>query len=178
MMNEGRLHLATFLSGLPDPDAWEPLPSEVDLRDLEPSLDLAPDVRGRDVLGSERREAAWLAAGSLAYEGGIVVWLDGDAVVALEGRDPISASGEAPLAPDFGTPEATLDTLLGDIILSNGEWVFASRGVALRVNPGNGLLLGVVAFAPTTADEYMRRIRPIPARPVIDRVDDLLGGNG
>lgn len=177
-MNEERLHLETFLSGLPDPDAWEPLPPELGLRDLEQLLDLTPDVRGRDVLGSDRREAAWLAAGSLAYEGGLFVWLDGDAVVALEGRDPIADNGDAPLAPDFGTPEATLEAVLGDVILRGGERVFASRGVALRVNPGNGVLLGVVAFAPTTADEYVRRIRLIPARPSIDAVGDLLGGYG
>ena len=45
---------------------------------------------------------------------------------------------------------------------------FPGRGLAVRVNPENGILLALVGFAPTTADDYARRLRPVPevARPV------------
>jgi len=75
-----------------------------------------------------------------------------DGVVAMVGASPIT--------PEPGEPDALLDTVLGRLRLPGGERVYASRGLALRTNPGNGLLLGVLAFSPGTAAEYEARLRP------------------
>ena len=81
-------------------------------------------------------------------------------MLLLEGRDPFDDAGEPLAAPDAGEPEAVLDTVLGRLRLPAGELVYASRGLALRVNPANGVLLGVLGFVPTTADAYRERLRP------------------
>lgn len=138
---------------------WQGLPAGLALADVAEVLALS-DVTGRGALGEERRTAIWVAGSSPVYRGGLRVWHDGDAVVVLEGRDPFDAEGKPLVAPDAGEPEAVLDTVLGRLRLPGGERVYAGRGLALRVNPGNGVLLGVLGFVPTTADDYRARLRP------------------
>lgn len=137
---------------------WPGLPPGLRL----PTLDGAV---GEGALGEERRPAGWVAAESEVWEGGLRVWHDGPFVLALEGSDPGDGAGAPLAAPDLGPPEAVLDTYLGRLPLAGGELVYASRGLALRVNPENGLLLGAVGFLPTTVDEYRARLRPNVAPP-------------
>lgn len=147
----------------PDVAAWHGLPAGLALSDVGDVLELS-GVTGRDLLGEERRKVAWVAAPSAVYRGGLRVWHEAGVVVLLEGRDPFAA-GEPLAAPDLGAPEAVLDTVLGRLRLPGGELVYASRGLALRVNPQNGVLLGVLGFAPTSSDEYRERLRPdLPPR--------------
>ena len=143
-----------------DAACWPGLPAGLALEDVAAVLPLAEDVRGEGVLGQERRPAAWVGAESSTYEGGVRVWHEGGRVLVLEGRDPVDEDGAPLAAPDLGRPEARLDTVLGPLVLPGGERVYAARGLALRVNPENGLLLGVLAFAPTTAQDYRARLRP------------------
>ena len=72
-----------------------------------------------------------------------------------------STPGANPLsAPELGEPEAVLDSVLARVRLPGGERVYAQRGLALRVNPENRLLLAMLGFAPTDAADYAARIRP------------------
>lgn len=139
---------------------WPGLPDGLTLDDAAATLPLDESVRGEGLLGAERNAAAWVAAESDVYEGGVRVWHDGGRVLVLEGRDPVDAGGAPLEAPEPGEPDALLDTVLGRLRLPGGERVYASRGLALRTNPGNGLLLGVLAFSPGTAAEYEARLRP------------------
>jgi hypothetical protein len=158
-----RSSVEAFVAG--DVSRWAGLPSGLTLDELEPVLNLARDVTGRGRLGSGRREASWVAAESPVYEGGLRVWLSGAEVVLLEGDDPFDADGEPYRSPDLGVPEATLDTTLEELTLRGGELVYAERGLALRTNPGNSILLGVRGFTSTTADEYVARLRPFVPPP-------------
>ncbi len=38
----------------------------------------------------------------------------------------------------------------------------AAAGLAVRLNPETGLLLGLVGFTPTDAETYRTRVRPRP----------------
>jgi len=143
-----------------DARAWPGMPAGLALGDVAAVLPLAEDVWGEGVLGEERRRAAWVGAESSVYEGGVRVWHESELVLVLEGRDPVDADGEPLVAPDVGRPDALLDTVLGRLVLPGGERVYAARGLALRVNPENCLLLGVLAFAPTTPEDYSARLRP------------------
>lgn len=147
-----------------DVAAWQGLTAGLALADVGDVLELS-DVTGRDVLGGERREVAWVAASSEVYRGGLRVWHEAGVVVLLEGRDPFDAAGEPLAAAHLGEPETVLDTVLGRLRLPGGELVYASRGLALRVNPENGVLLGALGFAPTSSDDYRERLRPdLPPR--------------
>jgi hypothetical protein len=142
-----------------DASDWPGLPAGLALADVGEVLALS-EVTGNGALGDARRPAAWVAAASRVYRGGLRVWHEHGAVVLLEGRDPFDEAGQPLVAPEAGEPEALLETSLGRLRLADGERVYASRGLALRVNPANGVLLGVLAFVPTTADDYRERLRP------------------
>lgn len=112
-------------------------------------------------LGDPAREASWLAVDSDVYEGGLRVWLDDGEVVLVDGDDPIDSSGVPMRAPDLDPPDLRLDTVLDTLVLTGGELIYAARGLALRVNPANGLLLGARGFVPTTVEGYRARLRPV-----------------
>ena len=149
---------------------WRGLPAGLALPKLEGAV-------GSGALGDEQHPAGWVAAESEAWEGGLRLWHDEGSVLALEGHDPVDAAGAPLAAPGLGEPDAVLDTFLGRLALARGELVYASRGLALRVNPENGLLLGAVGFAPTTVGDYRARLRP-SVRPPRRRPHELGCGSG
>lgn len=134
------------------------LPAAVAPADLPFAVD--PGATGRGVLGAGTRHA-WVAAESGVYEGGARAWLDDDgAVVLLEGEDPVDGAGEPLLLPDLGEPEVLLEAVLDRLVLDGGERAYPSRGLVVRVNPANAVVLGVLVFAPTTPEDYLARLRP------------------
>ena len=151
--------LAAFAAA--DADGWPGLPEHVHLADCSPLAAFDPDDRFTGELGDPPAAAAWVAADSEVYAGGLRLWLRCGEVVALEGIHPLDPDGQFRPAPDLGAPDAAFETLLGSLWLPGGERVYAARGLALRVNPDNGLLLGLVGFAPTTAPDYRARLRPV-----------------
>ncbi len=151
-----------------DAAAWPGLPDGLHVSDLARLAAFDPtDVRP-DEAGDPPRAAGWIPLDTRLYAGGLRMWIDGERVVALEGIHPLDADGEFLPAPDLGPPQAVFETLLGPLWLPDGELVHAERGLAVRVNPDNGLLLGLVGFVPTTVDDYRARLRPVqePARPL------------
>jgi hypothetical protein len=141
-------------------EAFDGLPAELTLDELAAVLPIDSEVLGRGFLGTERRYASWVGAESQRYLSGMRVWHDEGRVLVLEGRDPVDARGRPLTAPDLGEPDAVLDALLGRVRVPGGELVHGSRGLALRVNPEDGLLLVALAFAPASADQYLQRLRP------------------
>lgn len=153
-----------------DAGAWPGLPDGVHLRDLAGLLAFDPHDLRRGDAGEPPAMREWLAAETAVYAGGLRLWLAGDRpadpmdarVVLLEGIHPLDAAGDFLIAPDLGAPDASYDAVLGPLALPGGELVYGGRGLALRVNPDNGLLLGLVGFTPLGADAYRARIRPVP----------------
>lgn len=134
------------------------LPAALAPADLPFAVDAG--ATGRGVLGAGARHA-WVAGESGAYEGGVRVWLDDDgAVLLLEGEDPVDGAGEPLLLPDLGEPEILREAVLDRLVLDGGERAYPSRGLVLRVNPANAVVLGVLVFAPTTSEDYLARLRP------------------
>jgi hypothetical protein len=118
------------------------------------------EVTGTGRLGSERCAATWYAVESTTYEGGLRVWERDGEVVLLEGRLPVDEDDEPQPAPTLGEPEITFDTHLSRVRIEDGERAYPARGLTVVVNTDNDLLLSVVAFVPTTADDYRRTLRP------------------
>jgi hypothetical protein len=148
-----------------DAARWPGLPGGITVADAGAVVPLEDGAAGGGFLGEDRHPASWVIAGSETYEGGLYVWHDGGRVLLLDGRDPVDGEGQPLVAPELGEPELALDTVLGRLTLDGGERVYAARGLALRVNPANRLLLGVIGFAPVSAAEYRSRLRPdLPPR--------------
>ena len=147
-----------------DVSRWRGLPAVV-LADL--GLQGAPRERGER--GDPPVSSQWCAAAQGCFEEGVRWWLGSSgAIEVVEGSLPASPRGDPVVAPVLGEPAVRLDTMLDVLVLAGGELVYPERGLAVRVNPENGLLLGLVGFAPTTVADYVRRLRPVQeiARPL------------
>lgn len=170
-MNATTLHDAVRAFAAADVRAWTGLPAGVRLVDLRGLLDLdETDVRPGGT--SESGETgAYVAAATEVYAGGLRVWVQDGDVVALEGVDPVAAGGEPVAPPTLGRPDLALDTHVGPVRIPGGEQVHAATGLAVRLNPETGALLGLVGFTPTDAETYRTRVRPRPqpTRPLLGR---------
>lgn len=82
-------------------------------------------------------------------------WLDGEQVILLDVDEPALAASPAGLGP----PDTRLDYPWDVFVLPDAEWVYASRGLSIAVNPDNGIVLRIAVFAPTTVDTYRRTLR-------------------
>jgi hypothetical protein len=154
-------------------DDWTGLPPDLSLAEIAEVLIFDPTDLRHGSSGDPVVERDWIPAVSSVYADGLYLWLDGQQVIALEGIHPLDEGGDFTPAPDLGEPDARLTTRLGPLLLDAGELVYAARGLAVRVNPENGLLLGLVGFVPTGIANYRNRIRPvqpplipIPRRPL------------
>ena len=166
-MSDLRTAVAAFAEA--DLRTWTGLPAEVTLAALEELLAFdRTDLRRGDA-GDPSRTRLWVPAMSRTYVGGLRLWLgdDGEQVVLLEGVNPLDTSGESMRPPALGEAEAVLGAVLGPFHVPDGEFVHASRGLALQVYPDTGALVGVLAFAPTTVEDYRSRLQPHrePTRP-------------
>jgi hypothetical protein len=160
-MSDGlRMALASFAAV--DVPGWPGLPAALTVAELAAVVDLDTDGVQPGELGDPPRACGWMWLPGEHYAEGLRAWVEGDSVLALEGLVPVASSDALMPAPDLGAPDVTFDALLGPLVLSGGERVFAARGLAVRVNPRTGVLLGLVGFAPTSAEDYRSRLRPVP----------------
>jgi len=88
------------------------------------------------------------------------------AVVMFDGSTPELAGGWTALAADLGAPEASRDFVHGTIAMAGGEHIHATRGITVFVNPENQFVVHVAVYAPTTALDYLARLRPSLAKPL------------
>lgn len=158
-MRDGLAGLRSFAAA--DVIGWRGLPAGLRLDDLDDLLGFDPGFRLRGERGDPSVTCPWVPVTSDVFDGGLRLWLEGDLVVLVEGVHPLDSSREFTAAPQLGEPEGVLDSFLGPLALDGGEQVYAARGLAVRVNPENGLLLGLVGFRPTTLEDYVARLRPV-----------------
>ncbi len=143
-----------------DLDGWAGLPPDLTLADARADLAVVAEIGGRARLGAARAPLAWVAAESSVYVGGLRLYVDGERVLVVEGRDPMDAAGEPLGGPDLGEPELVLDTLVGPARVPGLEHVYAGRGLAVHLSPGERGLRAVLGFAPTTVEDWVERLRP------------------
>ncbi|HET8927445.1 MAG TPA: hypothetical protein VFN24_06395 [Microbacterium sp.] len=114
----------------------------------------------RDARGDPPAPGGWIAIAASGYARGVRLWLDDDRrIVLVHGVWPRRGAEPIP-APDLGPADELLDAELGGLVQRHGERVHATRGLALRVAPATGELLEVLAFAPTSPEDYRARLRP------------------
>jgi hypothetical protein len=139
--------------------SWSGLPPDLTVEEAGAELVVAADVAGAARLGAARIPVSWLAAESSVYAGGLRLYVEDDRVLVVEGRDPAAPSGEPLRGPELGEPALVLDALVGPMRLSGTELVFPERGLAVQLSADLGLR-AVLGFAPTTAEEWVERLRP------------------
>ena len=125
-------------------------------------LDLAEAFLFGGRMGEPPSSTGWIPLATRRFTDGLRAWVDQDRIVLLEGAMPADDGGGFLGIPELGEPEAALDFAFGPLTIVGGERVYASRGLAICVNPRSGVLLALRGFAPTTADDYRRRLRTVP----------------
>ncbi len=132
------------------------LPEALRLAEVATALGADPDVYVRWFLGDPPQEAFWCHASVDGYDGQVKIWFRDGAVVKLEGEWPDLLPESADV---LGPPEMSLDYQLDVMVVPGGERVWASLGVALKLNSEGSLAVGLSAFPLTTPDGYRETLQ-------------------
>ncbi|KJL41949.1 hypothetical protein [Microbacterium trichothecenolyticum] len=114
------------------------------------------------LLGDPPAVTSWVPLATRSFSDGLRAWVREGRVVLVEGVMPVDGDGGLLAIPELGEPDAELDHVFGPLTITGGERVYAARGLAVCVNPNSGVLLAVRGYAPTTPEDYRRRLRPVP----------------
>jgi hypothetical protein len=131
------------------------LPEGMPLAEVAAALGADPETYVRWFLGDPPREAFWCPATIDGYDR-VKIWFREGVVLKLEGEWPelSPGAGEA-----LGPPEMQLDYSLDTMVVPRGEHVWASLGVALKLDPEGNLAAGLTGFSPTTLTAYGEALR-------------------
>lgn len=166
-MNALSRSLAAFACG--DLIHWAGLPADLTLDEVARFWSVSPDDEYDGQLGDAGIEARYVWLDTTYFAGGLRLWVteqpQGRSVVAIEGRQPRSPDDLPVAAPDLGPPEAQAPARLGLIEFDHGERIYATRGLAVRVNPDTGNILGVIGYAPTRVADYLSHLCPLQSAP-------------
>ncbi|MGI9064263.1 MAG: hypothetical protein ACR2FQ_10700 [Pseudonocardiaceae bacterium] len=77
----------------------------------------------------------------------------------FSGMNPQLAVPWPQLSDDLREPDAVLDWMHATDPITGGERVYARRGITVFLDPEDDVVIHVSLYAPTTADEYARRLR-------------------
>jgi len=139
---------------------WHGLPPHTRLADLAGLVEVDADYAGRGLLGSRFMAADWVGAAADGFPHGIRIWRRGDDVVLLD-ADGVQPVGDlASLLAELDPPGARWDAWLGPVKVDGSEWVYPDRGLTIFAIPGSGTVDRVLAYAPTSLDEYAGALRP------------------
>jgi hypothetical protein len=139
---------------------WSGLSQSMSLADVVQLFPLEGDWRGVGRLGSDQKETNYTYITIEGFEQQVRMWLDEDNhVILMDVEYPTLPTSLSSLLDKLGTPDAKLDSYFGTLLLQQSEWIYASHGLTLFVNPENSVLLRIAVFAPSTLDEYIKSLR-------------------
>lgn len=150
--------LARFVDAA-DVSTWTGLPTDAA---TALGIDVGEVLVVDGLLGEPPSSTSWTALATHRFTDGLRAWLDDERVILIEGHMPAGDDGELLGIPELGRPDAALDLVFGPLTIASGELVYASRGLAVCVNPRSRVLLAIRGFAPTTLEEYLHRLRAVP----------------
>ncbi len=140
---------------------FEGLPAGARVSDLLADFSPESEPWGEATLGREHRTARFIVRDSVTGHR-LRAWFDPEyRLLSVDFDYPGLTVLPAELAGRLGEPEAEL--VAKDDLFSNlRERVFAKRGLSLISDAEDRFVVRIVAFPPTTADDYVRRIRVNP----------------
>lgn len=137
--------------------SWTGLPkcTLADFKKLE-----VGDDESRGLLGTDGINTYFRRAKAPAYAETMKLWVrDGD-VVRISIPLPELPDPRA-LLRTLKEPDGKLDTYFATspTVHKQGEWVYASRGLALVLSFDRAVVMELVVFPATTLDDYVKRLR-------------------
>ena len=132
--------------------AWPGLPQGSGPADAEPVLD-APD--GAPWMTDLGYEKAFVRGGELAgHPAEAWVTPDGAELLMVAVEEPPFAPDPAAVLAALGEPDLRRDAWRGTTTVTDGEWVWPRRGVAVFADTEDGQVWRAHLFAPCGAEEY------------------------
>jgi len=120
------------------------------------ALAKARDATGS--LGSDRVQVRWRAIETDIAGDRLRLWHDGSHVLAVEIEAPRPVGGWDALRSAIGKPDVKL-AYWDDVVESkDGQWVYATRGLAVFTTLADTEVARIVAFAPSTIAAYRSRL--------------------
>lgn len=110
------------------------------------------------VLGTERIQVRWRAIDSGIAGKHLRLWHDGQYVLAVELEAPRVVGDWDSLRVALGEPEAKFAYWKGVVESESGQWVYATRGIAVFVSLSEATLVRVMMFPPTSVAAYRSRL--------------------
>ena len=135
---------------------WQGWPPDCDIPQLEKEGLIQRDS-GMYFSGEDVQRAYWRMLNQEVYESGVMVWFIGDTLLKLQVEFPDLKETPQELSKDWGEPVKE-DYYMGVLLVEDGEWVFAERGISLRVSFEASMVYELILFKPTTHEIYMRDI--------------------
>ena len=141
-----------------DLTTWTGLPATCTLTSFA-GLEVGED-EPQTVLGEAAEPAVYRRARAGSYSELLTIWLRDSKIVQMSVRLP-----KLPEVPELlrtlGTPDARLDTrsAIMPTLVHEAEWVYPERGLALVVSSDRCNVLDLVAFVPTSTEQYRKRLR-------------------
>jgi hypothetical protein len=114
---------------------------------------------GRSRLGEPARTVSFVVVPLAGAPRGAKVWLEEDAVLAVQIELPPLADLPA-LLSELGPPAAKLDWTWDVVAVPGGEWVWPDRGLTLALDRSGAKVVKAWFYPPTTAADWSARLRP------------------
>jgi hypothetical protein len=136
---------------------WQGLPAGCELSAIADKDTLRRQAEGTGLLGQGR--ASFRMITMEHYAEAVRVWHVDDKILLMDVRYPVISPDLKDLLAALGKPETLLDSHFSNIVLEKSEWVYASKGLSLFINPDNFLLLRLAVYHPTSVDDYHQKFR-------------------
>jgi hypothetical protein len=121
-----------------------------------PGLDAAEDTIG--TIGRDGSQVSWRAVREGIAGHVLRVWHDGAGVLAIELERPELPGGWPALRAQLGAPSQKFDVVRDAVKVVEGLWFYRARGVAEQTSRAGERLDRVMAFPPTTADDFIAHL--------------------
>jgi hypothetical protein len=143
-----------------DLSGWRGLAEGTTLADLKALVEVDEGFAGRAQLGSGYVPTDWVAAVVDGFPDGIRVWLREGIIVLLDAQRFSLRGSLEDLLAERGEPAARWQASLGPLPLAGSEWAFPESGLTLYLDSKAAWLDRVLAYPPTTLNEYEAELRP------------------
>lgn len=142
-------------------EQWSGLPYECQTTDIFSVFPPVVEDVAVGKLGSEYIPTSYKVCVVENYDEPVEVWFKNNGIVKIEAKYPqLSANQSQAITKALGKPTDKLDYYFDILMIPNGEWVYAERGISLFFNADGTGLVSLSVFYPSSLDNYKKTIRP------------------
>lgn len=156
MLEDCRIKIQKLLAQ--DFSGWDGVPKDCaadSIKNIIPPRSLQEFI---GFLGSQKLAYKYYLGEAPGYSTPIQVWHDQQKVLKIDLKFP-----DIVLEPDyfvthFGEPESKSDYYFNQVLFKQSEWIYASRGIVLRLNGDLSKVIKISVFSSTSVGEYSNNL--------------------